>query len=125
MAASLFWAKYAPLKNKIQRPGSFATLAAMRRAWSRVRLAPLGSQTWFSFFNGRYGSAAALPTTAPYFFETETAGLMFVRHRWPQSFRWWLFVGLRVRMQPQTMNAITIVQKIQSCICCIVVFSVA
>ena len=32
---------------------------------------------------------------------------------------------LRVRIQPQTMNAVTIVQKIPSCICCIVVFSVA
>jgi hypothetical protein len=30
-----------------------------------------------------------------------------------------------VRMQPQTMNAATIAQKTQSCICCIVVFSVA
>jgi hypothetical protein len=28
-------------------------------------------------------------------------------------------------MQPQTVNAATIAQKIQSCICCIVVFSVA
>src|SRR3974390_1628640 len=62
---------------------------AIRRAPSRV-----GSQTWFSFFNGRYGSPAALPITAPFFFETETAGLMFVRHRWPQSFRWWLFCRL-------------------------------
>ena len=35
------------------------------------------------------------------------------------------FVGFRVRMQPQTMNAVTIAQKIQSCICGIVVFSVA
>jgi hypothetical protein len=34
------------------------------------------------------------------------------------------FVGFRVRMQPQTMNAPTIAQKIQSCICCIVVLSV-
>jgi hypothetical protein len=33
------------------------------------------------------------------------------------------FVGFRVRMQPQTINAPTIAQKIQSCICCIVVFS--
>ena len=49
------------------------------------------SQTWFSFFNGRYGSPAALPITAPFFFESETAGLMFVRHCWPQSFPWWLF----------------------------------
>ena len=30
------------------------------------------SQTWFSFFNDRY--AAALPTIAPFFFESETAG---------------------------------------------------
>jgi len=35
------------------------------------------------------------------------------------------FVGFRVRMQLQTMNAPTIAQKIQSGICCIVVFSVA
>jgi hypothetical protein len=35
------------------------------------------------------------------------------------------FVGFRVRMQPQTMNAPTIAQKIQSGICCTVVFSVA
>jgi hypothetical protein len=34
-------------------------------------------------------------------------------------------VGLRVRMQPQTINAATIAQKVQSCICYIVVFSVA
>jgi hypothetical protein len=33
------------------------------------------------------------------------------------------FVGFRVRMQPQITNAATIAQKIQSCICCIVVFS--
>ena len=55
---------------------------------------PFRSQTWFSFFNGRYASPAALPITAPFFFETETAGLMFVRHRWPQSFLWWLFCRL-------------------------------
>jgi hypothetical protein len=36
-----------------------------------------------------------------------------------------LLVDLRVRMQPQTMNAITIAKKIPSSICCIVVFSVA
>jgi hypothetical protein len=41
------------------------------------------------FPNDRY--AAALPTTAPFFFESEAAGLMFVRHRWPQGFRWQLF----------------------------------
>jgi hypothetical protein len=49
------------------------------------------SQTRFSFFNGRYASAAALPITALFFFESETAGLMFVRHFWPQGFRLWLF----------------------------------
>jgi hypothetical protein len=38
------------------------------------------------FFNDRY--AAALPTIAPFFFESETAGLTFDRHRWPQRFRW-------------------------------------
>jgi hypothetical protein len=86
--------------------GSFATLAAIRRASSRVSKSsaavrwgrrsyrqrlPLSSQTRFSFFNGRYGPPAALPITAPFFFESETAGLMFVRHPWPQSFPWWLF----------------------------------
>ena len=35
------------------------------------------------------------------------------------------FVDFRVRMQPQTMNAVTIAQKTQSCICGIVVFSAA
>jgi hypothetical protein len=35
------------------------------------------------------------------------------------------FVERDVRMQPQTTNAATIAKKIQSCICCIVVFSVA
>jgi hypothetical protein len=38
------------------------------------------------FFNGGY--AAAHPTTAPFFFESKTAGLTFDRHRWPQRFRW-------------------------------------
>src|SRR6516162_10183074 len=52
----------------------------------------VGSQTWFSFFNGRYRSPAALPISAPFFFETETAWLMFVRHCWSQSFCWWLFL---------------------------------
>ena len=46
---------------------------AIRRASSRER-----------FLNGR--RAAAPPITAPFFFETETAGLMFVWHRWPQGF---------------------------------------
>ena len=35
----------------------------------------LGSQTWFSFFNGRYASSAALPITAPFFFASEARGL--------------------------------------------------
>ena len=35
------------------------------------------------------------------------------------------FIGLRVRMQPQTMNAVTIAQKITNGISCIVMFSVA
>jgi hypothetical protein len=35
------------------------------------------------------------------------------------------FLGFRVKMQPQTTNAVAIAQKIQSCICCIVVFSAA
>jgi hypothetical protein len=47
-------------------------------------------QTWPSFFYGRY--AAARPITAPLFFESETAGLMFdVLHHWPQGFRWLFF----------------------------------
>jgi hypothetical protein len=63
--------------------GCFATLAAMSQAW--------GSQTWSSFFNGRYGSPTALPISATFFFESKTAGLTFVRHRWPQRFCRWLF----------------------------------
>jgi hypothetical protein len=46
-------------------------------------------QTWPSFFYGRY--AAARPITAPLFFESETAGLMFVLHHWSQGFRWLFF----------------------------------
>jgi hypothetical protein len=41
--------------------------------------------------NRDYASAKAseqVPTTAPFFFESETVGLMFVWHRWPQGFRW-------------------------------------
>ena len=38
------------------------------------------------------GYAAARPITAPFFFESETAGLTFVRHRWPQRLYWWLFL---------------------------------
>jgi len=45
------------------------------------------SQSRSSFFNDRY--AAANPMTAPFFFESETTGLMFVRHRSPQS--WYAF----------------------------------
>ena len=51
-----------------------------------ARETTLGSQTWFNFFNGRDGCAAALPISAPFFFESETAGLTFVRHCWPQRF---------------------------------------
>jgi hypothetical protein len=89
-----------------ENSGSFAMFAAMRRASSGVSKSsaavrwgagqignrcPLRSQTRFSFFNGRYAPPAALPITTLFFFESETAGLMFVRHRWPQSFPWWLF----------------------------------
>ena len=49
--------------------------------------APLGSQTWLSFFNKRYRSPAAIPISAPFFFETETARLMFVQRCW-HGFRW-------------------------------------
>jgi len=68
--------------------------AAIRRDPPHLVACETGSQTWFSFFNGRYGSPAALPITASFFFETETAGLMFVGHRCPQSLRWWLFCRL-------------------------------
>ena len=46
------------------------------------------SQTWFSFFNKRYGPPAALPISAPFFFESETAGLIFVWHCWRRCLRW-------------------------------------
>jgi hypothetical protein len=60
-------------------------------------------QTWPSFFYGRY--AAACPITAPFFFESKTTGLMFVRHRWPQGIFGSIFLGFRVKMQPQTTSA--------------------
>jgi hypothetical protein len=50
-----------------------------------------GSQARFSVFNGRSALPAAMPISASFFFESETARLMFVRHRWPEGFRWWLF----------------------------------
>jgi hypothetical protein len=59
--------------------------AAIRRASSRESK---WSQRRPSFFNDGY--AAAHPITALFFFESETAGLMFVRHRWPQCLRWQL-----------------------------------
>jgi len=62
----------------------------------------VGSQTWFSFFNGRYRSPAALPISAPFFFETETAGLMFVRRCWPQRLCWGL--SLRFPREDATAN---------------------
>jgi hypothetical protein len=71
-------------------PRSIPARSVYRIPRYSIRLT-LGSQTWLSLFNGRYGSPAALPITAPFFFESETAGLMFVRHRWPHSFCWWPF----------------------------------
>ena len=65
------------LSGRPHNSGSFAILAAIRRASSCVRLA-FWVMTWFNF----------LPIRAPFFFETEAAGLMCVRHSWPQSFRW-------------------------------------
>jgi hypothetical protein len=50
-----------------------------------------GSQARFSVFNGWSALPAAMPTSASFFFESETARLTFVQHRWPQGFRWWLF----------------------------------
>ena len=44
------------------------------------------SQSRPSFFNDRY--AAARPITALFFFESETTGLMFVRHRCARGFSW-------------------------------------
>jgi hypothetical protein len=41
------------------------------------------SQRRSSFLDDRY--AAARPITAPFIFESETAGLTFVQHRCPQS----------------------------------------
>jgi hypothetical protein len=88
---------------------SFATLAAIRRALiareqivcgralgrrSNMQPLPLGHRLGLASLMDGTVPPAALPTTAPFFFETETAGLMFVRHRWPQSFRWWLFCRL-------------------------------
>ena len=55
---------------------SFAIFTAIRRASSRVSKR---SQRRPTFFNDGY--AAALPTIAPFFFESETAGLTFDRHR--------------------------------------------
>jgi hypothetical protein len=60
-----------------------------------------------------YGSPAALPISAPFVFESKTTG----RNVSPSGF----FVGFRVRMQPQTMNAVTIAQKITNGISCIVI----
>jgi hypothetical protein len=65
-----------------QQFGSSAIFTAIRRASSR---ASKWSQSRPCFFNDRY--AAALPTIAPFFFESETAGLTFDRHRWLQDFR--------------------------------------
>jgi hypothetical protein len=56
-----------------QQFGSSAIFTAIRRASSRVSK---WSQSRPSFSNGPY--AAALPITAPFFFKSETAGLMFV-----------------------------------------------
>jgi hypothetical protein len=66
--------------------GSLAMFTAILRASSRV-------SKWLesrpSFFNDRY--AAARPITAPFFFESKTTGLMFVRNCCPQSFHGQLF----------------------------------
>lgn len=32
-----------------------------------------------------------MPISASFLFEREAAGLMFDWHRWPRSFRWWVF----------------------------------
>src|SRR6516165_5841303 len=60
----------------------------LKKKATRTLVEPFGSQIWFNFFNGRCRSPAALPIRAPFFFETETAGLMCARHSWPQSVRW-------------------------------------
>jgi hypothetical protein len=64
--------------------GSLAIFAAIRLASSRVE--QKRSQRRPSFFNARY--SAARPMIALFFFESETAGLTFVRHCWPHGLRW-------------------------------------
>src|SRR6516164_3432645 len=77
----------------LQRRGAACTgRKAASPRWPRSAAPALRSQTWFSFFNGRYRSPAALPISAPFFFETETARLMFVRRCWRQRLYWWLFL---------------------------------
>src|SRR6516164_4164459 len=62
----------------------------------------VGSQSWFSFFNGRYRSPAALPISALFFFESKAARLIFVRRCWPCPYAWprrlsGLFICVKVR----------------------------
>jgi len=62
-----------------------------------------------------------MPISASFFFESETARLMFVRHRWPEGFRWWLFCQF-----PREDTAADYKRRHdcpESCICCMVVFS--
>ena len=62
-----------PPQLRRNNSGSLAIFAAIHRASSRVSK---GSQRRPSFFNIRY--SAARPMIAPFFFESETAGVMFV-----------------------------------------------
>jgi hypothetical protein len=65
-----------------ENSGSFAMFAAMRRASSGVSKSSAAVR-WGA---GQIGAPpAALPITTLFFFESETAGLMFVRHRWNSS----------------------------------------
>jgi len=66
------------LATRVRHVGRDPRLIAHKQRWSQSRS---------SFFNDRH--AGAPPITAPFFFESKTAGLIFVRRCWPQGY--WLF----------------------------------
>jgi|SRR5215469_18162229 len=67
-------------------PVTFGGTAPATWRCSPQSAAPLieWSQSRSSFFDYRY--AAATPITAPFFFKSKAAGLMFVRHCWSEGF---------------------------------------
>src|SRR5215472_19311717 len=93
-AIEMFMISVPPQTEHLHRNANGLTAATQLQlvAGCFIGGALLGSQTWSSFFNGRHCSPATLPISAPFFFETETAWLMFVWRCWPQSFCWWLFL---------------------------------